>query len=728
MKPDDRAISIRRHRRAAVTGLALLVLTVGRATAQDSVPPVQDPPAAVTVTDDPPPPAGFARLDGVFKSAVSAMEKVLFYRLGQRERSFIVYQPQSIFVRDRGSEGPFLKLNAADDYPAQQLAPGAVDLLAARGKLAPGEIIDGQIRNYRWGRVGTRPVEYIIIQRDEKSDASVHYGDKFVYDRQPDLFRKLSRMRGLPTDITVPVSVVEEWNAEGALAAVASPLPGQPAYLQRESTGGIPVVVAWLAAGSVFFTLYMGFFNVWGFRHAVDIVRGKYDNPAETGEVTHFQALSSALSGTIGLGNIAGVTIAMTIGGPGAFFWMLMSGICGMSMKFVECTLGLKYREVHPDGTVLGGPMRYLRYGLARRGLAPLGMVLSVAFTFMCMLASFGGGNMLQANQAGSAMLQMFQHGDLERLSQLNSEVRQAAEAGDAAELAGLQQQRTALQGKLSQFEFRFKLLYGVVLASLVGMVIIGGIRRIGAAAEKIVPSMCGIYMAACLYIILRHLDRVPEVMTQVFSEAFTGAALGGGLLGVLVVGVQRAAFSNEAGAGSAPIAHSAARTEEPIREGCVALLEPFIDTVVVCSLTALVILITGAWDNSQWVVDQGLAGSALTSRAFKEELSWFPIVLSIAVTLFAYSTIISWSYYGERSWAFLFGRRSTFVYKILAVVCVFVGTVVNLGSVLDFSDMMILSMAFPNILGILLLSGEVKQDLARYWARYRAGEFPTYR
>ncbi|MCA8997144.1 MAG: alanine:cation symporter family protein, partial [Planctomycetaceae bacterium] len=257
---------------------------------------------------------------------------------------------------------------------------------------------------------------------------------------------------------------------------------------------------------------------------------------------------------------------------------------------------------------------------------------------------------------------------------------------------------------------------------------IIGGIKRIGKAAEKIVPTMCLIYIAACLYIIVIHFDRVPGLFAQIFTEAFSGKAMGGGILGVLVVGVQRAAFSNEAGAGSAAIAHSAAKTKEPVREGCVALLGPFIDTIVVCTMTALVILITGAWDNEQWITDQGLQGAALTSRAFREEISWFPKVLSIAVTLFAYSTIISWSYYGEKAWEYLFGARTTVLYKALAVIAVFVGTVVNLGSVLDFSDMMILGMAFPNILGVVLLSPKVKKDLHAYWARYKAGEFPTYK
>ena len=322
----------------------------------------------------------------------------------------------------------------------------------------------------------------------------------------------------------------------------------------------------------------------------------------------------------------------------------------------------------------------------------------------------------------------MFLGSDLQQISELNREIAAAAEAGDTAQMQTLQQQKQATcRTSIAKSERIIKPIFGVVLAAFVALVILGGIKRIGKAAEKVVPSMCLIYVAACLFIILSHLDRVPALISSIFSEAFSGAAMGGGIIGVLVVGVQRAAFSNEAGAGSAAIAHSAAKTDEPIREGCVALLGPFIDTIIVCSMTALVILITGAWDNSEWVVDQGLAGAALTSKAFESEISWFPYVLSVAVVLFAYSTIISWSYYGERAWESLFGARSTPLYKLLAVTCVFIGTVVNLGSVLDFSDMMILGMAFPNIAGVVLLAPKVKRDLAKYWRRYKGGSLRRF-
>jgi AGCS family alanine or glycine:cation symporter len=693
-------------------------------------PPAESSPTVIStstaprvILENPPPLTAFEQIDAVFKQAVALLEKVMFYRIGATERSYILYEPQSVYFRLEGTDGDFQKLNSGDDSP-QQLSQSQVDLLAASGQVVSPKSSRQVASPLRSGVLDRQAVEYVVIKRGEESAESIHYGDKFVEEAGGKIFRKTSPKRELMTEITVPAETVARWWSEGALVPADKPSSTRPPYLHTESIGGIPVIVAWLAAGAVFFTISLRLFNIWGFAHAVEIVRGKYDNPTELGEVTHFQALSSALSGTVGLGNIAGVTIAMTMGGPGAFFWMLLCGLLGMSSKFVECTLAVKFREIKPDGTVLGGPMKYLHDGLRELGLGTFGFVLSIVFSVMCIFGSFGGGNMLQANQSGSAILQMFQDSDLKALHQLDSEIEGAAHRADVPRVQELQKQYRSLQDRIGRFEYRFKLIYGLVLAAMVGIVILGGIRRIAAAAEKIVPAMCLLYIAACLYIISQHLQNVPEVLGQVFSEAFTGAAMGGGLVGVLVVGVRRAAFSNEAGAGSAPIAHSAARTNEPIREGCVALLEPFIDTVVVCSMTALVILVTGAWDHEEWVVRQGLQGSALTSRVFQEEGSWLPVVLSVAVGLFAYSTIISWSYYGERSWAYLFGVRSTILYKVLAVCAVFIGTVVNLGSVLDFSDMMILGMAFPNILGLLLLLPGVRRDLARYWQRYRAGEF----
>jgi len=448
---------------------------------------------------------------------------------------------------------------------------------------------------------------------------------------------------------------------------------------------GVPVVVLWLVLGAIFFTLRMGFINIRGFKHAISVTAGRYDNPDDAGEVNHFQALTAALSATVGLGNIAGVAIAVMTGGPGATFWMIVAGLLGMSSKFAECTLGQRYREVRPDGRIMGGAMFYLSRGLKEMGLGPLGAGLGVLFAVLCVLASFGGGCAFQVNQS----------------------------------LNAVQENWPLLADN--------RWLYGVVMAAFVGVVIIGGIRRIAATAEKIVPFMCGVYVLACLWILVNNAGAIPAAIQTIVTEAFTPQAGYGALIGVLVMGFRRAAFSNEAGVGSAAIAHSAAKTEYPVREGIVALLEPFIDTVVVCTMTALVIVITGAYNNpdyAHFVADDN--GAGLTSRAMQEQISWFPYVLSVAVVLFAYSTMISWSYYGERCWAYLFGDRSSMVYRILFLVFVFLGAVVSATNVLALSDLLILGMAFPNILGVALLSGKVKRELNEYWAKYRAGELET--
>jgi alanine or glycine:cation symporter, AGCS family len=449
----------------------------------------------------------------------------------------------------------------------------------------------------------------------------------------------------------------------------------------------LPILVLWLVFGAIFFTFQMGFINFRGFGHAIQVVRGKYSNPADEGEVSHFAALTTALSATVGLGNIAGVAIAVSLGGPGATFWMILAGLLGMSSKFAECTLGQQYREVRPDGRILGGPMQYLSKGLAEKGLGRLGKVLAVLFAILCIGGSFGGGNAFQVNQSLNAL-----------------------------------QENVPFLGQVPW-------LYGLVMAFAVGIVIIGGLRRIANVASKVVPVMGAIYVAGAMVIILLNYDVVPAAFGLIFSSAFSPEAAYGGFIGVLVVGFQRAAFSNEAGIGSAPIAHSAAKTPYAVREGIVALLEPFIDTVVVCTMTALVIVITGAYINPAYQdLIEGSAGAALTSRAFGEEITWFPYVLSVAVLLFAYSTMISWSYYGERCWAWLFGDKSSWIYRILFLVFVFLGSIVTSTNVLDLSDYMILGMAFPNILGVLLLSGNVRRALREYWAKHQAGEFQVYK
>lgn len=454
--------------------------------------------------------------------------------------------------------------------------------------------------------------------------------------------------------------------------------------------GNVPLVVAWLVVGAIFFTLRMRFVNLRGFRHAIDVTLGHYDDPSHEGEVSHFQALSSALSATVGLGNIAGVAIAVSVGGPGAILWMIIAGFLGMSSKFVECSLGQKFREVRPDGRVMGGAMYYLSKGLGELGLAPLGKVLAVMFAVLCIGGSFGGGNTFQVNQSLNAIQESV------------------------------------------PFLVEHRWIYGLVMTLLVAVVIIGGIKRIAQTAEKIVPAMCLIYVVACLFVLFKHASHIPEALSQIFTGAFTPAAGYGGFLGVLVQGFKRAAFSNEAGVGSAAIAHSAARTDHPVREGIVSLLEPFIDTIVVCTMTGLVIVITGAYDGATNPVYQpyldSANGAGLTSQAFATVVSWFPYVLSVAVVLFAFSTMISWSYYGERCWAWLFGDRSSMVYRILFLVFVFLGSIIESQNVLDFGDLMILGMAFPNVLGVVLLSGGIRRDLDSYFARLNAGELPRYK
>jgi alanine or glycine:cation symporter, AGCS family len=443
------------------------------------------------------------------------------------------------------------------------------------------------------------------------------------------------------------------------------------------ATKSIPFIVIWLVFGALFFTVRMGFINFWGWRHALELVRGKFDESDAPGEVTHFQALATAVSATVGLGNIAGVAVAISMGGPGATFWLIVAGLIGMASKFTECTLGVKYRDIGPDGVVEGGPMRYLRKGLAKRNMAGLGKVLAVIFAILTIGGSFGGGNMFQANQA------------FEQLS------------GQFPVVKGMGP------------------YFGVILAILVGIVIIGGIRSIAKVTEKIVPFMAGLYITAALVIIVININQFPNAIVLIFKGAFMPDAMFGGFIGVLILGFRRAAFSNEAGVGSAAIAHAAAKTHHPVSEGFVALLEPFIDTVVVCTLTALVLIFTGFHADTS-----GIGGAQLTSNAFGSVISWFPYVLVIAIFLFAFSTMISWSYYGLRAWTFLFGRskRTEMAYKMIFLVFIVIGSSVSLGAVLDFSDMMILAMALPNIIGLLFMSGEVRSDLKAYWIRYKKG------
>lgn len=448
-------------------------------------------------------------------------------------------------------------------------------------------------------------------------------------------------------------------------------------------TQGIPFIVVWLIGGAIFFTIRMKFINFRGLKHAYELIAGKFSDPNDEGEVSHFQALTTALSATVGLGNIAGVAVAITLGGAGATFWMILAGLLGMTSKFVECTLGVKYRLVNKDGEVSGGPMYYLSRGLEKKNMKGLGKFLAGFFAILCVGASFGGGNMFQANQAFDQIANQFPG--------------------------------------IASYGFWF----GVVLAVLVGIVIIGGIKSIAKVTDKIVPVMVGIYVLFSIIIIGMNITNLGDAFQSIIMGAFDADALRGGFIGVLIVGFQRAAFSNEAGVGSASIAHSASKTKEPVSEGIVALLEPFIDTVVVCTMTALVLVFTGYADGAD-----GLTGAKLTSTAFSSVFPWFSWILMIAIILFAFSTMVSWSYYGQKAWCYLFGtsKRSEFIYKGLFLVFVVVGSSVGLGAVLDFSDLMILGMAFPNILGLYLLSKEVRGDLKKYFDDIRSGVIKRFK
>lgn len=443
----------------------------------------------------------------------------------------------------------------------------------------------------------------------------------------------------------------------------------------------VPLAVAWLVCGAIYFTFKMRFVNIRCFKHAIELTMGRFDSGKSTGEVSHFKALATALSATVGLGNIAGVAIAISLGGPGATFWMILAGFLGMTSKFTECSLAQMYRTTRPDGHVLGGPMLYLEEGFSRIGWKKLGKFLAVAFAMLCIGGSFGGGGSFQVNQSLNAIAEVL------------------------------------------PFFWSHKWVYGLIMSFLVGVVIIGGIKRIANVAEKIVPLMCTIYVLMALYILVLNAHMIPFAFSQILYGAFSPESMYGGFIGVLVTGFKRAAFSNEAGVGSAAIAHSAAKSEHPIQEGLVSLLEPFIDTILICTMTALVIIITGAYQNPEYIdLIHRQNGAALTSRALAEGNLAFPYILGGMVFLFAFSTIISWSYYGERSFAFLFGEKYSMAYKIALLVVIFLGAITTSANVLEFGDLMILGMAFPSIVGSLAFSGQVKEKLNEYCQMLKDG------
>jgi AGCS family alanine or glycine:cation symporter len=453
----------------------------------------------------------------------------------------------------------------------------------------------------------------------------------------------------------------------------------------------IPFVVVWLLFAGIFLTIRMGFINVRLFRHSIDLIRGRYDRKEDRGDVSHFQALASALSGTVGLGNIAGVSIAIGTGGPGATFWLIFFGLIGMTTKFAECALAVMYRTTDEKGNILGGPMVYLRKGLEAKGLGGLGKVLAFAFAILCIGGSFGGGNSYQVAQSLNAF--------------------QAEPAFEFLKTAPW--------------------IYGLLMVLAVGVVIIGGIKSIGNFAGIVVPFMCGAYLIMCLTIIGANYQRIPTAALEIVQGAFAPSALYGGFFGVLVIGAKRACFSNEAGAGSAAIAHSAAKTQEPVSEGIVALLEPFIDTVIVCTLTGLLIVITGVYKLPE--VQQMAAanqGSMITVQAVTQNpsLAWFKYVLYVAIFFFAYSTCVSWSYYGERCFVWLFGQKSSLIYKFLFLGFTLLGSIVKPVNILEFSDMMILTMAIPNLLGVFILSNEIYKHLQIYIGKLKSGEIAPER
>ncbi len=496
-----------------------------------------------------------------------------------------------------------------------------------------------------------------------------------------------------------PATAVEpslDQRIEAMIRPVADAVSGQ--IFRAVRVGGtdeapvmFPLIVGWLILGGLVFTVYLGFINLRGFAHGFRLLRGDFSSKRDAGpgEVSHFQALTSAVSGTVGLGNIAGVAVAITIGGPGATFWMVLAGLLGMSTKFVECTLGVKYRLEKADGTVSGGPMYYLSRGIAENypGMKWFGWKLAIIFAICTMLGAIGAGAMFQANQAYSQLLNVT--------------------GGAEGPLAGN------------------ALWFGLAYAALAGAVVLGGITRIGSVTAKLVPSMAVLYVLGCLFVILTNIGQLPGAIGAIFTGAFTGEGAVGGIIGALIVGFRRAAFSNEAGLGSSAIAHSAVKTRDPVTEGFVALWEPFIDTVVICTMTALVIIITG-----QYLVAGGGDGVQLTSNAFGSVVSWFPYVLTFAVLLFAFSTTITWGYYGAKAAAFMARENKGVLYgfKIFYLFTAVLGCTLQLSSLVDIADALLFIMAIPNLIGVYLLMPVVKRELNAYWARLKSGQLRSYR
>ena len=451
----------------------------------------------------------------------------------------------------------------------------------------------------------------------------------------------------------------------------------------------MPLIVLWLIGGAIFFTLYFNFLNLRGFKHAYKLLRGDFTKSENEGELTHFQALSTAVSGTVGIGNIAGVAIVISVGGPGAAFWLIIAGFLGMSTKFAECVAGVMFRRVNQDGSISGGPMYYLEAGLHQKNLSWLAKPMGLFYACAIVIGCLGIGNMFQSNQAF--------------------------------------QQFIFMTGGDSSYFVDKGWLFGAILAGIVGLVIIGGIQSIARVTSKLVPFMTLIYVLGSLIVVILNAEKVPWALSAIFNEAFNPTALGGGMLGIMILGFQRAAFSNEAGIGSAAIAHATVKTQEPVSEGYVGLMEPFIDTVIICTLTALVILTT-VYDPE--MAREGIQGIELTSMAFSSTLSWSIIPLSFIALLFAFSTILTWSYYGLKGWTYIIGESSIAenIFKIFFCIFIAIGCMVNLKSVLDFSDALIFIVALPNILGLYILAPIIKKELLNYQKRLQSGEIQNYR
>jgi AGCS family alanine or glycine:cation symporter len=509
---------------------------------------------------------------------------------------------------------------------------------------------------------------------------------------------KLNHFFGILTDAIGTILMIDVFDLLNLYDPIIYDENGAPILHPNgtEKKTSIPLIVVWLLFGAVFFTIKFKGINLKGIPHAIHLIRGKYDNPQDKkkGQISHFQALTTALSATVGLGNIAGVAFAISMGGPGATFWMILMGFLGMASKFTEATLGVKYRRIDSRGEISGGPMYYLKYTFGQKGIRKqIGKGLAVVFSILLILTSLGGGNMFQANQS------------FENIKMLIP--------------------------SLSEFGMEF----GIIFAILVGVVIIGGITKIAKVTSKIVPIMASIYLITAFTIIILNISHVSEVAQLIFRGAFESKAIYGGFIGVLIMGIQRAAFSNEAGIGSAAIAHSTVNTKEPVSEGIVALLEPFIDTVIICSLTAFILLFTGFYTPEYTSQYQG---AQLTSAAFSSIFPWFKWVLLAAILLFAFSTLISWSYYGLKGFDYLFGNLferklgsrqiSDTIYKIIFLFFIVVGASSSAGNVINFTDMMLLCMAFPNIIGLIVFSPRIKKDLDQYWHKLKTGKLKQYK